>query len=409
MLQLKYNFPDIYRKFYNGKFTFQKTVSQFSNMALDQVHEQNNTIVKGIGGATHLVNVSDESPLIRWELCAGELSKLLFDFENSALPSKSSVLDDSLQVKRHHEDNESFRNRFMKDVELVTSGFTVNPFEVDSFTTINNTGVEFNEEVQKNITLIPQIGEEQFLAFWNDRLIKAKEPINKTIRENKFVLPGNEHAQKKSKKDPILSQSMISKLRSAYQHRRDDVITLFENEIFGISQSISEDSLSLYHGQKSDILKRVSASAIPKIVKDDSGLIIDLSGIINAKADMICSTFQDFADKLYRHIVSLGKNYARIDIVCDRYFGDSLKEGVRKGRGSGTKINFDGHSKFPAKFADDFLKYSENKEQLNLFLAQRCFKLSEEHSQTFVVTFSETILTNRLELMNQADINHCTA
>ena len=153
-------------------------------MALDQIHEQNNTIVKGIGGATHLVNLSDESPLVRWELCAGELSKLLLDFENNALPSKSSKLDDSIEIRKHHEDNPSFRNRFVKDVELVIAGFTINPFEVVSFTPINNTGIQFNEEVEKNIKLIPQIGEDQFLNFWTDRLIKAKEQINKTIKEN---------------------------------------------------------------------------------------------------------------------------------------------------------------------------------------------------------------------------------
>ena len=73
MLQLKSNFPDIYSQFSNGKFTFQKTLSELSKMALDHVHEQNNTIVKGTGGATHLVNVSDKSSLVRWELCAGEL------------------------------------------------------------------------------------------------------------------------------------------------------------------------------------------------------------------------------------------------------------------------------------------------------------------------------------------------
>lgn len=43
LLQLKYNFPDIFHNFNNGQFTFQKPSSQFSNMALDQVHEQNNT------------------------------------------------------------------------------------------------------------------------------------------------------------------------------------------------------------------------------------------------------------------------------------------------------------------------------------------------------------------------------
>ena len=75
-------------------------------MALDQVHEQNNTIIKGIGGATHLLNRTDESPLLRWELCAGDLSKLLRDFEDSVQP------ETFCEKKRNHEDNPSFKERF---------------------------------------------------------------------------------------------------------------------------------------------------------------------------------------------------------------------------------------------------------------------------------------------------------
>ena len=56
--------------------------------------------------------------LLRWELCDGELSKLFTDFESNAFPSTSKA-DDFLYMKKHHEDNISFRNGFNKDVELV--------------------------------------------------------------------------------------------------------------------------------------------------------------------------------------------------------------------------------------------------------------------------------------------------
>ena len=98
-------------------------------MALDQIHEQNNSPIKGIGGASH---------------------------------------------QKHHEDNTSFRTRFIKDVGLLVAGFTVNHFEVSDFTPINNTAVQFNDEVRENIRLVPQIGEEQFLKCWNDRLIRYR-------------------------------------------------------------------------------------------------------------------------------------------------------------------------------------------------------------------------------------------
>ena len=89
-----------------------------------------------------MLNLSHESPLARWEFCAGELSKLLLDFKKDVLPSKPSKLDDSVEIGKHHEDNPSFRNRFVKDVELVSACFTMNPFEMVSFTLINNTGIQ---------------------------------------------------------------------------------------------------------------------------------------------------------------------------------------------------------------------------------------------------------------------------
>ena len=91
LLQPKYNFPDIFCHFENGQFTIKETSSQFSNIARDQVHEENNTRIQESGVATHLVNLSGE-------LCAGELSKLLTDFESNALPSTTKA-DDFLYIK----------------------------------------------------------------------------------------------------------------------------------------------------------------------------------------------------------------------------------------------------------------------------------------------------------------------
>ena len=42
---------------------------QFSRMAPDQLHEQNNELIKGFSGATHLLNRHDTSGLERWETC----------------------------------------------------------------------------------------------------------------------------------------------------------------------------------------------------------------------------------------------------------------------------------------------------------------------------------------------------
>ena len=64
-ISLPITHPDVYQQMLKGFFSFAKTKRPFSRMALDQVHERNNKIIKGVGGATSLFNTQDESALIR--------------------------------------------------------------------------------------------------------------------------------------------------------------------------------------------------------------------------------------------------------------------------------------------------------------------------------------------------------
>ena len=63
-----------------------------------------------------------------------------------------------------------------------------------------------------------------------------------------------------------------------------------------------------------------------------SAVIIEMAPLIHAKcsqkAGMTC--FSDLAIVLYYKRMILGFDYNRIDIVFDRYFSDSLKEGQEK-------------------------------------------------------------------------------
>ena len=74
---LKFTTPDVFTAFMDGFFTFQKTSTEFSRIPLDQVHKKNNGYLKGVAGATHLVNPTDEAELIRLELCSNELAMMI--------------------------------------------------------------------------------------------------------------------------------------------------------------------------------------------------------------------------------------------------------------------------------------------------------------------------------------------
>ena len=58
-----------------------------------------------------------------------------------------------------------------------------------------------------------------------------------------------------------------------------------------------------------------------------------MSVMIMIEAKCNPETFYDFAMVLYQYIMVQARDFKRIDIVCNQYFHDSLKEGVRKGRG----------------------------------------------------------------------------
>ena len=132
-------------------------------------------------------------------------------------------------------------------------------------------------------------------------------------------------------KDPMLTQAMVTKLRAACVARQKHAEIFFQSEIFGIAQSISTDSRSLYHGSKSDILKRFEKETQPKIQGNNSALVVDLSVIVHIKRQQTFRTFKEFATNSYKHM-SLGVEFKaeRIDIAADQYFENSLKSGTQK-------------------------------------------------------------------------------
>ena len=71
------NSYQLHRFFIGGYFTFQKTDHQFLFMEVDQIHEQYNAAMKGLGWVTPSLNKVDESSLAKWGLCIHELASVL--------------------------------------------------------------------------------------------------------------------------------------------------------------------------------------------------------------------------------------------------------------------------------------------------------------------------------------------
>ena len=81
-------------------------------------------------------------------------------------------------------------------------------------------------------------------------------------------------------------------------------------------------------------------------------IVTEMFAMIMIKVKCNAKTFYDFAMILYQYIMVQVRDFKRIDIVCDQYFHNSLKEGNCKGRGHGTRKIFDDETKFSKKMRE---------------------------------------------------------
>ena len=140
--------------------------------------------------------------------------------------------------------------------------------------------------------------------------------------------------------------AVLSKIREAAHYRPEHIRSAFSQELFGVSQCIARTSMSLYHGQKSDILRKfswVKEITVPK----NFAIIFYLSLLTKSHLIKPGSTFFDFAISMQRRIYHLSKEYSRCDVISDKYFINSLKEGTRNKRGTGSVKVFNDDTKLP--------------------------------------------------------------
>ena len=101
------------REFHKGNFVVHKSARDFSAVAIDQAHEQNNAVIKGDGGAVGLTE--DPSALRRWMVAGPEVSRLVANYE------AVSGAKDVKKSNRHHEQTEAAQKSFFEKVKLLTS------------------------------------------------------------------------------------------------------------------------------------------------------------------------------------------------------------------------------------------------------------------------------------------------
>ena len=113
-------------EFSAGNLTVRNTKNVFSSIPIDQVHEQNNALIKGDGGA---VGVTDNpSALLRWMIAGPEVARVIEEFRDGHLHRGRR------EDTRHHDHTPIVQTSFAQDVRALVRGIEElgNTFEEES-------------------------------------------------------------------------------------------------------------------------------------------------------------------------------------------------------------------------------------------------------------------------------------
>ena len=168
---------------------------------------------------------------------------------------------------------------------------------------------------------------------------------------------------------------------------------MLRTEIFEIPQSLSANQYSHYHSTKSHVTSQFYTVSKPSFHLTKSGILI-----------------KDYARFLYHVILKSAGPYSRFDIVTDRYFSESLKEGVQDSRGSaGLIFPFNDSTAFPANFKADFLTNVINKTNLSKYFIQKFIKLHDNDNKMICITYNDAFISNNNNVLNENLITICTS
>ena len=146
-------------------------------MGIDQHHEQLNADIKGGGGAIGLTE--DDEKFLRWMLCAPEEGRMVPELEQNSVLNKIES-----DLYRHHEQADSFQNKFKKDVSKLENEFQKygNPFksrDTDLIHIISND--VFDDDAVQTVKNVEMIGEKARKSFMT--LLKTNpSAFNDSIR-----------------------------------------------------------------------------------------------------------------------------------------------------------------------------------------------------------------------------------
>ena len=182
--------PEVLNAFKKGYFTVKPIKRIFSNIGIDQAHEQNNKLVKIHGGAIGILE--NPNALLKWAVGGAVVGELCHDEKLSEMSSKN-----------HHENTQAFESNFRKDFRSLYMSFynLGNPFKDKEKNLVQiPTKVALGSEVSTSIKIDQQLGENQYNEFVRERIYDNKESFYNILRKNKLRLFKQKRYLQKQKK-----------------------------------------------------------------------------------------------------------------------------------------------------------------------------------------------------------------
>lgn len=393
--------PEIEKALADGKFAVSKTRRKFSAIPIDHAHEQNNSWVKGDGGAIGLM--TNERALQRWMMAGPELARMVEEFQEC----RKDVSDDT----RHHEQRPAVQATFLKQVQALTTTMEEmgNPFTEESHDLIQLDSKDIvDADVAKVLQSIEKTGEKQFQEFISNRLENQAMHVLDPIKKNKLhIFTGTPHHISKSKNQVALLKSdcsLFSRLFIACQTRDGNLHDFFQHENQPFPPSLSQNG-NLRSGSKSDLLDCLVIPRDNDQRPDIQVLIMDGASIVHMMKPSNGFTFNDYAKRIFiPHIESKLEKVERLDVVWDTYKENSLKASTRQERGKGIRRKVDGTNKTPTNWAQ-FLRVDQNKVELYKFLAHELLQV-ESPKQIITTIDDRAVCLHDAPSVNLSPCNH---
>ena len=244
--------PNVYTEFRSGNFVVRKTINHFSAIAMDQAHEQNNAIIKVIGGAVGLLSKDLDSALRCWEVAGPEVCRLLEEYKRLY-----NIISNKNEGK-HSDDYTKFQKTFFNNTQKLLFYFNeiCKLFEENKLVVLD-TGDVMNSDAETCFVNLLERNEERYKEFYKHCLSICDFPITDTIKAYKLNLIGN--VTTKSEKAQLQATELKSEEKFAQAttfsitHGKKQVKRVFSNKVTNFPSGLTEGGFIMYH---SDLPKR---------------------------------------------------------------------------------------------------------------------------------------------------------